>query len=291
MRIPLLVVLAASTGCATLLAIDSVEYGGEKGPDGGQDGRDARIFDGTGSLDAADPLDAGDAPTSTSLQRAIMRDTPVAYFPLDEPAQSIEVIDQVHSVRALVVGPVTLGVPGVARTSASFPGTGTSDESIRSAGGAGYDFTGGKPFSVEAWVRPKRFDGTYSNVVLKKVNGNGYELYFARSGNVVTATFQVGSSDSQTATATAPLPTVDLDGGQITRTWVHLVGTFDATTLTLFIDGKPASAASAATPAGFPTDSTSGLLIGDLYAGEIDEVAFYDKALSPSQIEAHYAAR
>src|SRR3954449_3837045 len=70
----------------------------------------------------------------------------------------------------------------------------------------------------------------------------------------------------------------------------HVVGTYDGSTLRLFVDGREVASR--------PTDrriaaSTTPLEIGTFYAGQrwrgvIDEVTLYRRALSPAAIRKHY---
>src|SRR2546421_8014634 len=77
--------------------------------------------------------------------------------------------------------------------------------------------------------------------------------------------------------------------------WTHLAVTYDGTTLSLFRNGvlvasRPGSGPVAAAP-GAVASSTSTLQIGasqfgEYFNGLIDEVRVYDRALSPSDVQA-----
>jgi hypothetical protein len=84
-------------------------------------------------------------------------------------------------------------------------------------------------------------------------------------------------------------------GALTTGVWKYVVVTFDGITLTLYIDGQ--SQDSSATPIVSIPATTNGFVLGGRnggnflhYAGVIDEVAVYDKALSPARIDAHRRA-
>jgi Concanavalin A-like lectin/glucanases superfamily len=69
----------------------------------------------------------------------------------------------------------------------------------------------------------------------------------------------------------------------------HLVGTYDGKTLRLYIDGRPAEQRTARLAPGTPKAVEIGtFLAGDVFNGEIDDVALYDRPLDPSAIRRHF---
>jgi hypothetical protein len=76
--------------------------------------------------------------------------------------------------------------------------------------------------------------------------------------------------------------------------WHHVVGTYDGTTLTLYVDGVLASAnqnvgeqvSSVGSKADIGSQSTSAPT--GLLDGLLDEVALYDHALTPERVAEHY---
>ena len=98
----------------------------------------------------------------------------------------------------------------------------------------------------------------------------------------------------------ASLATNDRQGSQNTvvegyptglNQWSHLVGTYDGTVLSLFVDGSLVGSA----PASFSPGSVP-LTIGRNISGDprypldgvVDEVAYYNYALSADRVSAHY---
>jgi chitodextrinase len=133
--------------------------------------------------------------------------------------------------------------------------------------------------TIEAWVRPTTLGSTYRTVVIKQQSSNLiYDLYANNhsgrpTGNVFTA------SDNETQ-GTAQLPV---------NTWTFLADTWDGTTLRLYVNGTQVStlSVSGAMPA-----STAPLRIGgnslwnEWFAGQIDEVRVYSRALAASELQA-----
>lgn len=89
--------------------------------------------------------------------------------------------------------------------------------------------------------------------------------------------------------AAFPVPAADL-GGQ----WVHLAGTYDGTAWKLFRNGVEVASVTSAVGASAAATAewaigAAGHGWGGRFAGSIDEVAIYKKALTPAQIAAHFA--
>lgn len=105
------------------------------------------------------------------------------------------------------------------------------------------------------------------------------------------ATYSVGASDGTNFHGvTAAVPAGDLGGND----WVHLVGLYDGVNWKLFRNGQ--QLASAADPVGALQPDRAEWAVGstgsgwaDAFAGSVDEVAVYGKALTSAQIQAHYS--
>ena len=149
----------------------------------------------------------------------------------------------------------------------SFDGT---NDSVAISSTAALDLTTG--MTLEAWVRPTSLGG-WRTVILKERPGNlSYALY-ASDGNAHPSSYVTVGGAERSVTAPSALPL---------NTWTHLASTYDGTTIRVFVNGVQA-AASAAT--GSITASTSPLKIGgnsvwgEWFAGLIDEVRVYNRAL------------
>ncbi|HSC90581.1 MAG TPA: LamG-like jellyroll fold domain-containing protein [Gaiellaceae bacterium] len=143
------------------------------------------------------------------------------------------------------------------------------------------DLTNG--MTLEAWVKPTA-TGDWRTVVFKE--GAAYYTYglYGNTGtNVPSANAVAGGSDRDARAATAaPV-----------GAWTHLAATYDGTTLRIFVNGVQSGQAAAG---GSITTSTGVLRIGgnsvwpEWFAGLIDEVRIYNRALSATEIQADMAS-
>lgn len=126
---------------------------------------------------------------------------------------------------------------------------------------------------------------TNSSEVFLRIDSNG-SMY-----SVGVAENDVATETTKVDIASAPIPTGDLDG----NIWIHLAGTFDGINWNLFRNGT--LIASQKGTFGLPAITEGDWAIGsagegwaDAYTGGVDEVAIYDKALTPAQIGAHFVS-
>ena len=142
----------------------------------------------------------------------------------------------------------------------------------------------GPAMTLEAWVRPTASSG-WRTVMLKE-NGTGelaYSLYSASGTNRPSAWASVsGGSQSVIGTAAVPL-----------NAWTHLAATYDGSNLRLYVGGvlkvtKAYSGSVAGTAE--PLRIGGNAVWGEYFAGQIDEVRIYNKALTVTQIQADMAA-
>jgi hypothetical protein len=137
--------------------------------------------------------------------------------------------------------------------------------------------------TLEAWVQPTALGSLWRTVILKEQPGNLiYALYagdgLARPASDVFTTADRGFSGTSALTV---------------NTWTHLAATYDGTTQRLFVNGV--QVATRATT-GAIRASTGVLRIGgnniwtnEWFAGLIDEVRIYNKALTATEIQADMA--
>ena len=138
-------------------------------------------------------------------------------------------------------------------------------------------------YSVMAWINVSSSANVFQGILFKENHGIGdpwtdrnFSLYLSSSafcgglGRPATAHTGLGACGS----------TPVIDGA-----WHHVAGTFDGTTLRLFVDGQLASAAAGPSP---PTGATQSLWIGISanidFHGLMDELRIYDGPLTPAEI-------
>ena len=257
----------ASTGTVQVTLASSLTAGTATASQGSCSASGQIVSCALGALDVSSP----------SAQ--VLADHPSGYWRLGDPAGSAVALDASgNGISGGVDAGVSLGQPGAVGgdTAATFPGSGPA---ITVAPSAVLDLA--NAVSVEAWVRPTSA-GQNGAVFEKTVNGwvNSQYMLFLEAG---VAKFRVRT----TSGALLPVdgPTLPLN------TWTHLVGTFDGTTLQLYVNGVLAASAAAQGP----LNSGSGTaFIGRLgqnlypFQGSLDEVAVFPTVLSPERIRAHY---
>ena len=137
------------------------------------------------------------------------------------------------------------------------------------------DLTNG--MTLEAWVNPTTADNGWRTVALKE-----------RPGNLVYALY--GSSDTGRPSVHVQTPLESDTRGTAalaTNAWTHLASTYDGTTLRLYVNGTQVSSRAVS---GSMTANTGVLSIGgngvwgEWFAGMLDEVRVYNRALPASEI-------
>jgi glucose/arabinose dehydrogenase len=150
------------------------------------------------------------------------------------------------------------------------------NDSVSIADANDLDLTTG--MTVEAWLRPSALGNAWRMVALKENAGAmTYALYASTDTGRPTGQANVGGErDARAATA---LPTA---------TWSHLAVTYDGTTVRLYVNGTQAATRTAG---GAMSVSTRPLKIGgnavwgEWYAGLLDDVRVYNRALTATEIQ------
>lgn len=221
---------------------------------------------------------------ATDYSKAVLADRPEAYWRLEETSGST-VADSAGDHTGTTHDGVDLGLAG---------GLAQGDKAIGLDGSSGYvevphsrslDVHG--DFTVEAWVRPSGARSLAGAVLQKSSGEEGYQNWEYRlsvtSENEWRGTVFVGGDN---VTVTDPEKVSPSE-------WTHLVMEVSGDRLRLFVDG---TAVASARIEGRVNSSTGLLAIGraggnasDYFAGEVDEVAIYDSALSPETVAAHHS--
>jgi hypothetical protein len=133
--------------------------------------------------------------------------------------------------------------------------------------------------TLEAWVKPAALSGSWRTVLLKEQTGGlAYALYAHTSSQGPSVHISTGGSEPRARSATAI-------GNS---TWTHLAGTYDGSTLRLYVNGALAVSQAATGPI---AASTGALRIGgnniwsEWFQGLIDDVRLYDHALTATEIQ------
>lgn len=201
--------------------------------------------------------DATGAAAPATYPEIVAADAPTAYWDLGASAPR----DQSGGWAGAFANTVEPGVTGVlgTPTAAHFDGA------------TGYAYVNDLPaprdaYTMEAWILP---DGAGDGTVVEQ---GGAGALLLRGGRAV---FVQGD--------------VEISGGpSLAGAWHHVAGTWDGTTARLYVDGNlVASSPSSGRPSGAAT-----LYIGyghhaAWFAGVIDQVAYYPRALTAARLQAH----
>jgi len=251
------------------------------------------------------PASAADYPTT------ILADHPVAYYRLEEPNGSPTVADSTGNGNIGYVTYVTqgdnvtvypqLGLAGIDTNSALFatstgPGQGNIDVPWTLAmnptvpGGSN-----GAPFTAELWVQATKQSSGYGVPLDDSCNfaqpppwnnSAGWNFY-ETAGPGSTWSFSLRPNPG--FVGNGPAVTVGL--------WTHLVLSYDGTNATFYVNGVAFGTYAVPLYLANPgTGSAADLLMGEgpntgqiPFDGNVDEVAIYNYALSPTQVTNHYA--
>jgi hypothetical protein len=248
----------------------------------------------------------------TGYGAIVAADNPVAYWRLDEPTGATNAIDAVGTFDGAyqtnlgaVIWGIATGIPNDLD-----PAVDLQDIQSTNAGQGGQvdipyalELNSWGPWSVEAWVRPDAVDGairipfsSFSDTNYEN-NETGWNVYqFAAPGSWALNIFNGGSASGYTGTDDAHSPLVP-------GSWYYLVITDDGNAIQLYVNGVAGSAnttvaASGFLPNGFNGDTNVGGVEEVLGQGSdtaynganagMDDVAFYNYALTPAQIQSHY---
>lgn len=229
------------------------------------------------------------APATLSYADTVLADNPVAYWRLGDAGA----VDATGNGRTPTYenGPApTTGAVSDGDSALTFAASSSQYATIANAA-----VFQSASFTVEAWVKVANNGGA---ILANSNNGTatGWELVagseldpdtFLPTGNMLIQLRDASNGTAVNSSAFAP------------NTWVHVAVSVGGGTMTMYLNGVE-SGSRAGSPVG-----TSGvpLLIGAysgpvfdpasfyFFDGAIDELAFYDRALSAADAQAHYEAR
>jgi hypothetical protein len=215
------------------------------------------------------------APVRSAYRDAVLDDHPDTYWRFGEARGVFGAQDEV--TLGALSNDGTTGLPGAL--------TGDPNGALSLDGYtslfAGYglqDFGGHAPFSLEAWIDPRRLNENTRRVFSSEDAVSGY-LVGVRAGALVF---------SRHANGRWSTITTDITPGR----WTHVVATYDAQqVMRLYVDGVRVKAL--ASTISLPTTGRE-FRIGSLrgrwrfYAGTLDELAVYRHALGPDRVAEHH---
>jgi hypothetical protein len=220
-----------------------------------------------------------DAPPS--YVQEVLADSPAAYYRMGETS-GVTCVDAIGDLDGTYGGTYALGAPGGVSD--------TTDTAVTfGPGNAGtvfadiHEFEGTNAFSLEAWVNvtnPTHFNNFVAKYAEPTI-ATGYVL-FARETKL---TFARGVTQANQTL-------VEYDAFEANR-FVHVVGTYDGTTMRLYVDGvlqgeKESAIVLPDQTVGFTIGSANGTIFSAPMEGVIDEVAIYAGALPPARVNAHF---
>jgi glucose/arabinose dehydrogenase len=133
--------------------------------------------------------------------------------------------------------------------------------------------------TLGAWVFPTALGGLWRTVLLKEQPGQlAYALYANTDTSRPSGHVYVGGDRDVRGTAALP-----------TNAWTHLAATYDGSTLRLYVNGVQASSLSLV---GSILTSSGALRLGgntvwgEWFAGRLDDVRIYNRALSAAEVQA-----
>lgn len=286
--------LLASASLGALLSFGACSsFSGEETPSGGGDAATEQAVE---AADAAvDTSTAADAPDGrgAGYRDEVLADAPLAYWRMGPKTGGV-IVDETGGGNSLsLVGSGhTLGVEGALAgdvdTAIHFDGNGYA----RAADSSAFHFPN-TAFTVELWAKRDALDGgSYYQYMASAAEGNGAG---ARNGWGIYVVPSVGGNNSH-------FEMYAIDGGESGSAskrasdgvWTQFVAVVDAQKkMTLYVDGVPGSLVAAVAMPETMADLVFATQNGTSrsFAGALDEVSIYGKALSQARIDAHrYAA-
>jgi PKD repeat protein len=129
--------------------------------------------------------------------------------------------------------------------------------------------------TLEAWVFPTALNGDYQSIITKPVDsafsGISYVLHGGSRPSSLPSFAIAGMSANLLGTSILPL-----------NTWTHLAGTYDGTTVRLYVNGAQVATR---VQSGSISSGNEALRIGMGWSGVIDDVRIYNRALSASEVQ------
>jgi hypothetical protein len=216
----------------------------------------------------------------------ILADHPIAYYRLEETSGTTAVDSSASGL-----------FPGTYVTSGSYPllgqpGIDTNSIALSvsqpSSVTAGYypEFNQQAPFSFEIWAKPISTDPGNNRCPIGNWSGWGLDSgWYVYQSAGAPNTFALVCDSANGTWLTSPAFNL--------FSWCHLVGTYDGTNMSFYMNGALVGTHSAA---GYVANTVNPLALGNrsdasgygAFDGGLDEFAYYTNALTAAQVLAHY---
>jgi heparinase II/III-like protein/concanavalin A-like lectin/glucanase superfamily protein/Big-like domain-containing protein len=246
------------------------------------------------ALSAPEPADVGGAPPSGvtyQWQRCLRYGTLVQVdgasdaWPLDDAAGASIAADSIGTADGSYSGAhtsVAAGAPAAEPDAAA----GFDGKTSALAVPAAPDYAGVRPYTLELWVRPQQRDSTYRFLIAREQT--------TASGRQGTGIWLSSAGLGFERRRDGVVANVHYAAGLPLEAWSHVTATYDGQTMRLYVDGAQVGSRETTVPlAAEPGPTEIGAGAGGhagFFAGAIDAVASYSRALIRSHVSAHYAA-
>ncbi len=230
------------------------------------------------------PPELGPQADPTAYTQAILADGPIHYYRFEETAAHHFARDEIGDQHGLYSGGSSFGgasATGVLGSAATFNGLPGSFIDL------GTPFHPGPTMSVEAWVNLDE-DSTVAFAPIAARWDGSFEIDFNESSGKLNFVTRNEVNTFSLAESEAPFTKGE---------WHHVVGVFENGITTVYLNGVQGTSVDVSDTGPALQDAGATLLIGSTrdgnafnWKGVIDEVAFYDYALSEVQVAAHFAA-
>lgn len=132
--------------------------------------------------------------------------------------------------------------------------------------------------TLEAWVKPSVVTGWRTILLMSSGNDLAYSLYANSSSNKPDFQINNGATVYETFGVTK----------LVLNAWAHIAGTYDGTTLKIYVNGNLVSQKTVTASALITTGKLfigGNTVWGEYFKGLIDDVRIYSKTLNQSEIQ------
>lgn len=218
-----------------------------------------------------------------SYDATIAADSPAAWWKLSDTVGSGTAADSAAGgAHPLTATAVTFGQTGLPAGMAADTGAAFASASSSNCAETSWDGPASSPFSAEIWVNPNGLTNGNFAAFIGQGNAPSTSHGWLLQNDFGAVQFTVGNGTTSAA----------FNGGSIGTTgWVHVAGTYDGTTLKLYVNAVLAAFGSLAGPmvpqagAGVTVGAVAG---GNFWNGMLAQAAVYNVALTAAQVTNHY---